>query len=198
MNIHNFADRERKILVVSAAIFVGLGISALVRDGSITGAFWLSCIAANAAGFLAASARKATEVRITSLRFKPATILFFLMACSLLYRTSAFEYLIAADIEQGHTVPLHGALLLGADRNAAVGPLKRPLLGVAVDRKQIPATQILLHYGADPNRADKHGWTPLMIARYRGDERMADLLLRYGASERPLPVLPKTRNSFFH
>ena len=40
---------------------------------------------------------------------------------------------------------------------------------------------LFLHHGADPNKADKDGSTPLMAASYKGFKDIVELLLKYKA-----------------
>jgi hypothetical protein len=189
MQPDKFPLRERKTLIVCAMLFVVLGVSALLRDGEVTPAFWVFLALTNVAGLLAAFGSRPHDRLLRGIVGNPAKRLLVVLVVALLLRFGPFVQTIGVE----EILFLRGVLLLGVNRNAAVGPMQRTLLGKAVDRKQREVVQLLLDFGADPNRADRHGWTPLMIARYRGDEEMAALLLQYGATDRPLPVLPKKK-----
>lgn len=56
------------------------------------------------------------------------------------------------------------------------------LLNLAVSVKQSDAVRLLLDSGADPNRANNRGWTPLHQAGYSNQPEMARLLLDAGAA----------------
>ena len=69
----------------------------------------------------------------------------------------------------------------GVDVNMADNDGLTPL-GVAVQRGDGKAVEILLAHEANPNIPDEHGKTPLMYAEYQGDRRMADALIQAGAN----------------
>jgi ankyrin repeat protein len=56
------------------------------------------------------------------------------------------------------------------------------LLNLAVSLKQPGAVRLLLDAGADPNRANNRGWTPLHQAGYSNQPEMARMLLEVGAA----------------
>ena len=62
---------------------------------------------------------------------------------------------------------------------AAQGTNGNDLLGMAMGDRRLVA--LLLDRGADPNRGNAHGWTPLHQAGYGGSTEMARLLLAIGA-----------------
>jgi ankyrin repeat protein len=60
----------------------------------------------------------------------------------------------------------------------------RTMLGVAARLGSLGcATELCERWGAEVNCADVDGWTPLMEAAFRGNEAMAALLLRHGATD---------------
>lgn len=186
------SSSERKLLIM-AALFIVLGVCLLIRDGHATGAFWLLGVAANISGVLAVLGKKWTEKYRGQFAIPLTKLVLALLLLTITFSTGLGDGIFALAIRQGDTLLARGALLLGANKNATVGSLHQSLLGIAVDRKQYNAVRFLLEAGADPNRADRLGWTPLSIARYRNDEAMVALLLQQGAVERPLPVLPKKK-----
>ena len=75
-----------------------------------------------------------------------------------------------------------GADPSATSRNAMqVQPLHSALSARAQD-----VTMLLLEAGAPPDAAQQQGWTALMSAAMHGDDAMADLLLRFGASRAPV------------
>jgi ankyrin repeat protein len=62
---------------------------------------------------------------------------------------------------------------------AAKGTNGNDLLGMAMGDRRL--VTLLLERGADPNRGNAHGWTPLHQAGYGGSTEMARLLLAVGA-----------------
>lgn len=80
--------------------------------------------------------------------------------------------------------PLVGVLLLAADANVS-SPEKsgdgHTPLHWAVQENQDEFVQLLLDHGADPNRQDVYGFTPLMTAAGSGNSRVAGLLISHGA-----------------
>lgn len=77
---------------------------------------------------------------------------------------------------------LHCRLAVGADPNETFAGATSAL-GLAVEQgaRGRDKVALLLRYGADPNRADIWGHTPLQLARERGDEETVELLLDAGA-----------------
>ena len=78
------------------------------------------------------------------------------------------------------------ALALAADfdvnhRSATYGG--RGLLAVAARIGAVRVAERLLAMGAAPDAADDEGWTPLMEAAFRGNERVAAALLARGARD---------------
>jgi ankyrin repeat protein len=78
------------------------------------------------------------------------------------------------------------ALALAADfdvnhRSATYGG--RGLLAVAARIGAVRVAERLLALGAAPDVADDEGWTPLMEAAFRGNERVAAALLARGARD---------------
>lgn len=50
---------------------------------------------------------------------------------------------------------------------------------------------MLIHYGADVNLSDKQGWSPLIIAAYKNQLNIVNILLGHGADT-------KHRNNVFN
>src|SRR5439155_26354345 len=80
----------------------------------------------------------------------------------------------------------HGVSIDSADRSG------RTALMLSILDANLDAARVLIAQGANVNQADdQDGFTPLMFAAARGDEKLATLLLRSGAN-RPA----KTRSGF--
>jgi ankyrin repeat protein len=101
---------------------------------------------------------------------------------------------LAARSPEGFT-PLHLAaffgggpavrLLLAAGMDADAdqeNPARVRPLHSAVAARDHEAAAALLEAGADPDTAQQGGFTPLLAAAHHDDVRMAELLLRHGAS----------------
>ena len=63
----------------------------------------------------------------------------------------------------------------------ATGTNGNDLLGMATATCDERLVAVLLERGADPSRANAHGWTPLHQAGYSGLPRLAQMLLDAGA-----------------
>lgn len=86
----------------------------------------------------------------------------------------------------GHLEALRFLLSRGADPNAASkNPMQVTPLHSAVAHRQedvsLAMARALLEHGADPNRKQQAGYTPLHQAAAHGQDAMAELLLSYGA-----------------
>lgn len=51
----------------------------------------------------------------------------------------------------------------------------------AIDNANVEDTKLLLKFGCDPNVTNRKGWTPLMIAAFKGDIDMCKILIRSGS-----------------
>ncbi len=65
-------------------------------------------------------------------------------------------------------------------------------LAAAVGSGDLPTTNMCLSHGADVNAKDKYGFTPLQVARARGQEQIVRMLLKKGADPNvPMPPAGK-------
>lgn len=98
-------------------------------------------------------------------------------------------------IEAGKTIEL--LLTLGANPNMVDAVGHSPLLE-AIDQESLIACQLLLRHGADPDRPDKDGITPLGSAQLLQDsgECFMKCLLGHGAN--PCAVRCSTGNTLLH
>ncbi len=69
-----------------------------------------------------------------------------------------------------------------ADLNATGDTLKETALIRAVKRQKFNAVELLIKSGADVNKPNAYGKTPLMFASSNGDVGMVDLLVKSGAT----------------
>lgn len=72
----------------------------------------------------------------------------------------------------------------GADPNQHAGTNDWPVLMHAVHKHQLATAAALLDAGANPNRGNPKGYTPLMMAAGYGQADMVKLLLARGANAR--------------
>ena len=84
----------------------------------------------------------------------------------------------------GNAPEIRALVARGADANAFDGVNDWTPLEHAVHKHQPAAITALLDVGADPNRADPRGSTPLMMAAGYGSTDIVQLLLRRGADLR--------------
>jgi hypothetical protein len=75
-------------------------------------------------------------------------------------------------------------LAAGGNANEAGGVNGWPVLMHAIHKNQLGSLAALLDAGADPNRADPRGLTPLMMAAGYGRTDMVKLLMARGADAR--------------
>ena len=78
------------------------------------------------------------------------------------------EYLVEAGAEIDVVSPV---------RTGEVTPLR-----YAIGNKDYLMTRYLIEHGADVNRANTHGWTPIMTAARVGNKEIFELLLDSGAA----------------
>ena len=97
---------------------------------------------------------------------------------------ASFPPLIEAARE-GDTKRIHDLVARGADPNAVVVTNTEwtPLLH-AIHKNRLVSVSALIDSGADPNRANPAGMTPLMFAAGYGHTPIVQLLLRRGANPR--------------
>ena len=77
-----------------------------------------------------------------------------------------------------------------------LNPQGATLLFFAVVREDRATTLALLKAGADPNIATTKGYTPLMMAVFKGNVEIVKLLLANGAeSKKPVPVASRPQTS---
>lgn len=74
----------------------------------------------------------------------------------------------------------------GADLNVGASRFGGTAVHAATLRLRVPAMIALLEAGADPNKADFNGLTPMATARAYGEPEVIDTLLKYGANSGPL------------
>jgi ankyrin repeat protein len=86
-------------------------------------------------------------------------------------------------VSRGDVAEVARLLDQGSDPNAASPPFGfTPLTESAGLKPEI--TLLLLESGADPNLADRRGWTPLAAAAYRSSKEDVESLLRFGGEPR--------------
>lgn len=77
------------------------------------------------------------------------------------------------------TALLEKMIKRGADMNIQDEDGKTPLLW-SIERNKLETAYLLLRYGANPNQANKYGWTPLASAEMLENKELIDLLQNYG------------------
>eukprot|EP00658_Telonema_sp_P-2_P008034 TRINITY_DN13005_c0_g2_i5.p1 TRINITY_DN13005_c0_g2~~TRINITY_DN13005_c0_g2_i5.p1 ORF type:complete len:2524 (-),score=677.64 TRINITY_DN13005_c0_g2_i5:142-7713(-) len=87
--------------------------------------------------------------------------------------------LMVAAIEKSESTTDVLAQVSNVDHVDAQG---RSALHFAVQHNRAKSVRALLQAGANPNLADRHGCTPLMVAAYHGCTECAELLCRYRAA----------------
>jgi hypothetical protein len=179
---------SRPLLYLAVGLLV-LGLYAAVAPGGPrAGAFWTFLVAANLTGLVARYARAAVV--------RPATAFALaVLVAGVFVHTGPGRDGFVRSARTSPPGELILPLLLGADPNAT-GPREgRTPLNAALEWDRPDVALLLLDAGADPNRADAYGWTPLMVVRYRDLPATTALLRERGAREMPLPVLPRARRS---
>ncbi len=89
-------------------------------------------------------------------------------------------------VQRGDVYIIGDMILCGAVLDAQDAQGNTPL-HYAID-KDLPVVHLLLELGANTNLQNKEGYTPLHKACQKGDERMVEILVHYGAT-----VITKTR-----
>jgi len=83
----------------------------------------------------------------------------------------------------GHPGAVRILLEAGADvTDVAQNPMRVQPLHSAAAAGSAEIVGLLLEHGADPNAEQEGGYTPLDAARQNGDDTMAELLIRHGAT----------------
>ena len=65
----------------------------------------------------------------------------------------------------------------GGDKNQVGGQFKDTALSIAAGKGHLDIVRFLVEQGADMEKADKHGWTPLINASCEGNLEVARYLL---------------------
>lgn len=91
------------------------------------------------------------------------------------------ENALVGAARRGDAATVRALVARGADPNASAGVNSWTPLEHAIHKQQIDSVAALLDAGADPNRSDPHGTTPLMMAAGYGYTSIVGLLLRRGA-----------------
>jgi ankyrin repeat protein len=89
---------------------------------------------------------------------------------------------LVAVIRSGNLKVLESRLRSGADPNALSSSHRCTPLEAAAEINAVDAIDLLVRYGADPNRASAFGWTPLMFAVSAGKLEALQRLLASGAN----------------
>lgn len=172
-------------LLILAFAFLMLGLYAACTGGLRTGAFWPYLIATNVCALLARRPR-------SILLWAPVAAGLSLFACGIFVHSPNGRDAFVEICRSRPTSAVRQALVLGSELDSCGRTERRTPLTAAVEFHRTSTIRLLLNAGADPNRSDAYGWTPLMVARYLKQSDIADLLRAYGAEERPLPVLPRS------
>lgn len=88
---------------------------------------------------------------------------------------------LVSATRDGDVAAARAATARGADPNAPEGVNGWTPLEHAVHKHQLATLVALLDAGADPNRADRGGRTPLMLAAGYGYTDMVTVLMQHGA-----------------
>jgi len=102
---------------------------------------------------------------------------------------------LAAAILEGHETAVDYLVQSGANIDKALcGQWKNTPLHVAASAKQPSKNicEILLRSGANPNKQNKEGYTPIMLAAQRGRNDVIKTFIRYGATPNVYDATGKT------
>jgi ankyrin repeat protein len=95
-------------------------------------------------------------------------------------RYAELQWIALDHARSGETGPLAAMARAGLPVNLSDGK-GNSLLMLASYHGQVETTRMLLEYGADPDRRNDRGQTPLGGAAFKGDEETVALLLAHGA-----------------
>lgn len=87
----------------------------------------------------------------------------------------ASQALLTACLRNGSLKTAKYLLQIGADDKAKLA--QKPVLLLAMQQSGIPAVELLLEYGANPNVTDRSGVTPLMNAAGSGAQKYTAMLI---------------------
>ena len=96
---------------------------------------------------------------------------------------SLYDAALAGDLER-----VTQLVEQGEDKNQVGGGLLETVLSIAVDNGYLDVIQYLVEQGADMEKADNEGWTPLIVASWRGHTGVTRYLLErpHGGDALPL------------
>ncbi|KKY27450.1 putative ankyrin repeat protein [Phaeomoniella chlamydospora] len=89
---------------------------------------------------------------------------------------------MSASGRAGNASAVESLVKAGMDVDAVEDGTSLTALYYAVDEQHEEAVKILLHFGADPNRVFKDGWTAVMLAARNGNANIGMTLLAVGAN----------------
>ena len=96
---------------------------------------------------------------------------------------SLYDAALAGDLER-----VTQLVEQGEDKNQVGGGLLETVLSITADNAYLDVIQYLVEQGADMEKADNEGWTPLIVASWRGHTGVTRYLLErpHGGDALPL------------